>query len=87
VHEFSLMADIVRKIESTARSHNAAKVTEVSVTLGALCHMSADHFREHFEHGVRGTIAEGARLRITESSDTDDLRADQVILDAIETED
>ena len=32
--------------------------------LGALAHISPDHFREHFEHGACGTIAEGARLTI-----------------------
>ena len=33
-----------------------------TVWLGALSQMSAEHFREHFDAEVRGTVAEGAAL-------------------------
>ena len=49
MHEFSLMADLLRKIEQLAKDADADKVTAVKVKLGALSHITPDHFREHFE--------------------------------------
>ena len=36
----------------------------MKVKLGALVHISGEHFREHFEQAALGTPAEGARLDI-----------------------
>ena len=35
--------------------------------LGAFSHISADHFREHFEEATVGHVAEGTQLDVTES--------------------
>jgi hydrogenase nickel incorporation protein HypA/HybF len=61
-------------------------VTRVRVWLGALSHMSAAHFKEHFEQASRETVAEGASLEIEESADIDDPDAQALLLRSIEVE-
>ncbi len=56
------MAALLRRIEALARENDARRVSAVHVRLGALSHMSPDHFREHFEEASTGSIAEGARV-------------------------
>ena len=84
MHEFSLISDLMKKIESVARQQKAAKIISVKVKLGALSHISGDHFREHFVHAARGTMAADARLDIVELSDQDDPRAQEILLDSVE---
>ena len=80
MHEFSLIADLLKKIESIAQENNAAKVTGVKVKLGALSHISAAHFREHFVQGTNRTIAEGADLEVEVSEDLNDPHAQDILL-------
>jgi hydrogenase nickel incorporation protein HypA/HybF len=80
MHEFFLMADLVRKIEQVAADNGAKRVTRVRVWLGALSHISAEHFREHFEDGTRGTLAEGAELEVEASDDQAHPQAQQILL-------
>jgi len=84
MHEFSLMADLLKKIDRLASDQNADRVVSVSVRLGALAHISADHFREHFETGVKGTKAEYARLDVWVCDDQQDPHAQDIILESIE---
>jgi len=84
MHEFSLMADLLRKIEQLARDAKAERVAAVTVKLGALCHITPDHFREHFEAAIVGTVAEGATLDIELSEDRDDPNAQDILLGSIE---
>lgn len=84
MHEFSLIADLMRKIESIARDQHASKIVGVKVKLGALSHISAGHFREHFVHAARETIAEGAQLDIEVLTDATDPHAQEIILDSVE---
>lgn len=86
MHEFSLMADLLRKIESIAAGEGASKVRRVSVKLGALSHISPEHFREHFEEGTRGTLAEGADLDIETLTDIHDPQAQEILLSSLEVE-
>ena len=86
MHELSLMADLMAKIADVARREGADRVSRVEVTLGALCHMSADHFRGHFEHAARGTPGEGAELVVTVETDTDDPRAQDIVLRSVSVE-
>jgi hydrogenase nickel incorporation protein HypA/HybF len=58
----------------------------MKVRLGALAHISAQHFREHFVQAASGTVAEGARLDIEESSDQSDPRAQDILLETVEVE-
>jgi hydrogenase nickel incorporation protein HypA/HybF len=55
MHEFSLITDLMRKITAIACEQGASRISGVNVKLGALAHISA----EHFEQAV-GTAAEGA---------------------------
>lgn len=86
MHEFSLMADLMRKIESIARQENASRIRTIHVRLGALCHMSPEHFCEHFQHAARGTVAEGAALKVTVHPDPHDAHAQDVLLESVEVE-
>jgi len=86
MHEMSLMADLIRKVECTAQAQQASKVVCVTVKLGALSHISPDHLREHFAQATRGTLAEGARLQVEVLTDLADLQAQQIVLDSVEVE-
>ncbi|WP_017943022.1 MULTISPECIES: hydrogenase maturation nickel metallochaperone HypA [unclassified Thioalkalivibrio] len=84
MHEFSLMADLMRKIEQVAADNGAERVTRVRVWLGALSHITPEHFREHFEDGTRGTLAEGAELEVETSDDEADPEAQQIVLRSLD---
>ena len=86
MHEASLMKNLMGKVEQLDREHGAGRVTRLSVKLGALSHFSPDHFREHFEHASRGTVAEGALLEIELLTDISDPRAQDVMLDTADVE-
>ena len=86
MHEFSLITDLMRKIDVIAREQGARRVGGVRVRLGALSHISPDHFREHFEAAATGTIAEAARLDIKALRDERDPRAQDILLDSVEIE-
>jgi hydrogenase nickel incorporation protein HypA/HybF len=86
VHEASLISGLMRRIDAVATADGARRVTGISVWIGALCHLSAEHFAEHFEHASTGTIAEGARLDVTVSDDTHDTNAQDIVLRHVEVE-
>jgi hydrogenase nickel incorporation protein HypA/HybF len=86
MHEHALMADLVGRILKTAAGEGGRRVTAVSVWLGALSHMTPDHFADHFEQATAGTIAEGATVSAVASTDIDDPRAADVVLTAVEVE-
>ncbi|HEV2350117.1 MAG TPA: hydrogenase maturation nickel metallochaperone HypA [Terriglobia bacterium] len=86
MHESSLMAGLMRQVDSIARSQKATKVVGVKVKLGALSHMSPEHFQEHFDVASRGTLAEGAALSIEILPDLSDPHAQEILLDSIEVE-
>ena len=84
MHEFSLLKDLLGKIKAIAEENASDKVIGVKVKLGALAHISPEHFREHFNHAVVGTLAEGAKLEIETLTDMSDPHAQEVILDSVE---
>lgn len=84
MHEASLMNDLMRKIHDVAREQNERKVLGISVKLGALSHMSASHFREHFAMASQGTLAEGAELNIKVLTDCTDPHAQEILLESVE---
>lgn len=86
MHELSLMKDLLRQIEAIARAQQVAKVVGVKVKLGALAHISAEHFREHFVEAAAGTVADGARLDIEELTDETDPHAQDIWLESVEVE-
>ena len=80
MHEQSLMNDLMKKILTIASQEGAARVTKVTVQLGALSHMSGEHFREHFDESAKGTIAEAAELATVESTDINEPNAQDILL-------
>ena len=80
MHEFSLMRDLMAKIVDVAEINQAREVTRVEVWLGALCHVSGPHFTEHFEDAARGTLAQGAEVKIEVSEDIHHPRAADIRL-------
>jgi hydrogenase nickel incorporation protein HypA/HybF len=86
VHERALIADLIRRVEQVAEANGAARVTRVSVRLGALSHFTAAHFREHFADAARGTVAEGARVDAIVDDDATADRAGDVVLETVDVE-
>ncbi len=80
------MDDLMRKLEAEARSEGGRRVTRIRVRLGALSHFTEAHFREHFEHASRGTIAEGAEVEAELRTDPTEADAQGVVLESIELE-
>jgi hydrogenase nickel incorporation protein HypA/HybF len=86
MHEASLMAGLMRQLDEVSRREDATRIVAVSVWLGALSHLSPDHFAQHFEVAARGTIAEGARLHTTISDDLEHPDAQGLLLESVEVE-
>ena len=84
MHETSLMADLLRKIEQLAKEAGADKVIAVKVKLGALSHISPDHFREHFEQAIIGTVAEDAQLNVEQCEDKHAPNALDILLESVD---
>jgi len=86
MHEQSLMIDLMRKIESVAKENDAKKVASLKIRLGALSHISPEHFKEHFLQASKGTLAESARLDVVVQGDLDDPNAQEIMLESLELE-
>jgi hydrogenase nickel incorporation protein HypA/HybF len=84
MHEAGMIRDLLRRIAQLAQEASATSVTGVTVWLGALSHISAEHFREHFEHETAGSIAEGAELVIETSDDIHHPNAQAILLRSID---
>ena len=83
MHEASLMRGLMAKILSLCEAERADRVTKVSVWLGALSHMSAEHFREHYRDAAAGSLAADAELEITVSDDIANANAAYVLLEKV----
>lgn len=86
MHEPSLMADLMRKLAEVARTHHARRIITIRVQLGALSHISPEHFQDHFELAVRGSAAEGCQLDIEVLADPRDPRAQDLVLLSVDLE-
>lgn len=86
MHEISLIKDLLKKIKTISKSHKNSKIISVQVKLGALSHISASHFREHFKEWTINTPAEGAKLRIKVSKNQKDPHAASILLENVELE-
>ena len=86
MHERALMVDLMRKIEAEALGAGGGRVTRIRVRLGALSHLTAKHFREHFEDASRGTLAEGAEVEAEIRTDPTEPEAQGVVLESIDVE-
>jgi hydrogenase maturation protease len=84
MHETALVRDVVRRIEDLARASGARRVMGAKVWLGALSHLSADHFREHYAIEAQGSIAAEATLAIEVSDDLNHTHAQHVRLESVD---
>ena len=83
MHEKALMDDLIAKILDVAAAEGNARVTRITVWLGALSHFTPEHFREHFDDAARGTLAEGAEIDARLDDDISDPRAPGVVLESV----
>jgi hydrogenase nickel incorporation protein HypA/HybF len=84
MHETALVRDVVHRITDLARSTGARRVTGAKVWLGALSHLSAEHFSEHFAIEARDTLAAEAILEIEVSDDFQDPHAQHIRLESVD---
>lgn len=87
MHEKSVMDHLMKKIFALAKEEKATKIVKVCVKLGALSHMSKEHFKEHFDIAAKGTIAQNAEIDAEESSDINDPNAALIMLKSIDVAD
>ena len=81
MHERSVLRGVLAQLDAVAAAEGAARVTRVTVRLGALSHFTPEHFREHFEDASRGTVAEGAAV---DAVTADELTG--VVIESVEVE-
>ena len=81
MHERSLVADLVRRVEQEAGD---ARVTGVRVRLGKLSHLSPQHLRDHFAIAAAGSVAAGAELTVDVGTDITDPHAADLVLASID---
>ncbi|MGF6793399.1 hydrogenase/urease maturation nickel metallochaperone HypA [Paraburkholderia sp. 35.1] len=84
MHESGIVRNLVHRLEIAAQENRALRVSGVDVWLGALSQFSPEHFREHFTDEARGTLAEGAALRIEVSQEVRHPDAQDVMITGIE---
>tara|TARA_R100000005_G_scaffold96736_1_gene87147 strand:- start:6510 stop:6776 length:267 start_codon:yes stop_codon:yes gene_type:complete len=84
MHEAGLIRDLLAKINELASREDATSVTRVTVWLGALSHISPEHFAEHFRNETVGSLAEGADLTVEASADINHPQAQDILLRSIE---
>jgi len=86
MHEFSLIHDLMKKIDAVGREHGGGKIVNIKVRLGALAHISPAHFREHFVEAAAGSSAAGATLVVEQMTDESDPHAQDILLESVELE-
>jgi hydrogenase nickel incorporation protein HypA/HybF len=74
----------MRRLARVVHEHGANRALAVTVRLGALSHISARHFRHHFEQAAAGTVAEGTQLTVIELADVHDPAAADIILESVD---
>ncbi len=84
MHEMSLLRDLLQKLDSLAAENHTDRIVSATVKIGALAHISGEHFREHWHHATTGHVAEHARLDVIESTDQNDPDAQEIILVSVE---
>ena len=86
MHETALVRDVVQRMIDLTRSTGGCRITRAKLWLGALSHLSAEHFREHFAIEARDTLAASAVLEIEVSDDPFDPDAQRVRLESVDFE-
>jgi Zn finger protein HypA/HybF involved in hydrogenase expression len=86
MHEYSLLTDLMRKINLMAHENPGMKAVEVRIRLGARCGVSPAALKKEFKYLTRGTIAEHAQLDIESAHNQNDPWAEDIRLEAVELE-
>jgi hydrogenase nickel incorporation protein HypA/HybF len=66
MHEVSLVSALVDQMQKTADENHLTAIDEVEVEIGCLRQVIPEVFRTAFESVTKGTLAEGADLKIKE---------------------
>jgi hydrogenase nickel incorporation protein HypA/HybF len=78
MHEFKLVADVLKNVLAAAQKNQAKKVSVVRLQVGEHCHAAPDNVEFLFKQAARGSIAEGAKLEIKT------IPGEDLILDSIQ---
>ena len=83
MHESSLTAGLLRRIDTIARAEGGSRVLGVTLRLGALTNIAPGHLREHFALAAVGTLAEAADVVVIQETDPADANAQAILLDSV----
>lgn len=86
MHEMTTIRALCTQALEAANNAGAEKVSTVTVKIGALSHLSADHLRDHFTAAAADSILAGAQLDISVDEDTGDEHAQEIELVSVEVE-
>jgi len=70
VHEMSIAVEILEQATASARAYNATCIDEIELEIGQMQQVVFEALELAFQVIAEGTIAEGAKLKITESAIT-----------------
>lgn len=68
MHELPVTRSILGIVLRHAEAQEVRKVLAVDLAIGALSDLEAEWLQSYFDHLSRGTVAEGAQLRVHRSS-------------------
>ncbi|OUC14029.1 MAG: hydrogenase nickel incorporation protein HypA [Alkalinema sp. CACIAM 70d] len=86
MHEASLLKNLIETIHAIVMEQQGIRATSIKVQIGALSHLTPEHFRSHFHQAAQGTVAENARLEITALDNIKDPLAQEILLESVEVE-
>ena len=75
MHELPVTKSILDIVLKHAESNNVQRVASIELSIGALSDLEDEWLQRYFDHLSRGTVAEGARLRIQRAELTFSCRA------------
>lgn len=80
------MKNLTNKLICLSKEHNGAKILSIKVRLGALSHMSPEHFLEHLSEFSSGSCFEKAKFEFIAETDIHDPQATGVYIESVEIE-
>jgi Zn finger protein HypA/HybF involved in hydrogenase expression len=86
MHEYSLLTDLMRKVNLVAHDNPGMAAVEVKIRLGARCGISSAALKKEFKTFTRGTVAEDAVLSIECANNQNDPWAEDILLKGVEFE-
>jgi hydrogenase nickel incorporation protein HypA/HybF len=64
MHELPVMREVLRVVEKHAHKHRVEKVYAVQIRVGQMSDLEEVWMQRYFDHLAKGSVAEGARLKI-----------------------